>query len=57
MIVMRRYRQFIACYERYVVFVEDGKAYTRRLYKKGEDEYYFRFQNSTVTVSEKQLYF
>jgi len=54
---MRRYRQFIACYERYVVFVEDGKSYTRRLYKKGEDEYYFRFQNSTVTVNEKQLYF
>lgn len=54
----RRYRQFIANYNRYVVFFPEGKenAVTRRLYKNSDGTYYFTFNNEKVTVTEGQLY-
>ena len=54
---MKRYRQFIIRYNRYVVFMEGDKAYSRRLYENSDGTYFFRFKNEKVAVNESQLYF
>lgn len=53
---MKKYRQFTANYDRYIVFVENEKTYTRRLYRIDDNNYYFKFNNQKIKVTSEQLY-
>ena len=55
---MIKYKCFIANYNRYIVFVPDGKenAVTRRLYSDGDSKYHFVYNNEKVKIGEDQLY-
>lgn len=55
---MKMYKCFIANYNRYIVFIPDGKAnaITRRLYKNNDGTYYFMYNNEKVNISENAVY-
>lgn len=53
---MKKYRVFIMNYKKHVTFTENGKQYTRRLYKEDDNTYYIIFNYEKVTVTENELY-
>lgn len=49
-------KKFYIQYMPYIVFSNNDRQYIRRLYRVSENEYYYRFNNNKVTISEKELY-
>lgn len=52
---MKKYKKFYISYEAHVVFTENGKQYTRKLYTK-DGKTYIRFNNQKIEISENDIY-
>lgn len=51
---MKKYRKFYINYEAHVVFTEDEKQYTRKIYKE-KGKMFIRFNNQKIEISADNL--